>query len=137
MWNRNINRTLPNFMAGCTGYWWKPCGCISGGVHAWHLYVIRIKSELWQISRNELIEKINEKGIGTSVHYKPVHVHSYYVKKYSYKTNDFPIAKKLSETVITLPLYPNLTNEKAQYIISTLKGVWHQYKARWNYFQKL
>ena len=101
----------------------------SGEVHAWHLYVIRIKSELWQISRNELIKKINEKGIGTSVHYKPVHIHSYYVKKYSYKTNDFPIAKKLSETVITLPLYPNLTNEQAQYIISTLKEMWHQYKA--------
>lgn len=101
----------------------------SGKVHAWHLYVIQIIPKMWKINRNDLIEKINDKGIGTSVHYIPVHMHSYYEKKYGFKPNDFPVAKKLSETVITLPLYPNLTNEQAQYVISTLKEMWHQYKA--------
>lgn len=100
----------------------------NGEVHAWHLHVIRIKPRLWKISRNELIEKINEKGIGTSMHYIPVHMHSYYIEKYNYKPNDFPIAKKLFETVITLPLYPKMTNEQTQYIISTLMDLWHQYK---------
>ena len=58
----------------------------------------------------KLIELINSSGIGTSVHYIPVHMHSYYKKKYGYKSNDFPISKKISETVITLPLYPALVN---------------------------
>ncbi len=102
---------------------------ISGQVHAWHLYVIRIIPDLWKITRNELIEKINEKGIGTSVHYIPVHMHSYYVKKYGYKPDDFPIAKQLSECVITLPLYPKMTDEQSNYVISVLNDLWSKYKA--------
>ncbi len=101
----------------------------SGEVHAWHLYVIRIIPVMWKITRNELIEKINEREIGTSVHYIPVHMHSYYIRKYDYKPDDFPVAKSLSETVITLPLYPNMTNEQTQYIVSAIMELWHQYKA--------
>ena len=99
-----------------------------GEVHAWHLYVIRIIPEMWQISRNSLIEKINEKGIGTSVHYIPVHMHSYYVRKYGYVSGDFPVSKELSETVITLPLYPKMTDVQTESVISTLKELWAKYK---------
>ena len=101
----------------------------SGKVHAWHLYVLRIIPELWKINRNTLIEKINNKGIGTSVHYIPVHMHSYYVKKYGYKLEDFPIAKQLSESVITLPLYPKMTDEQTNYVVSVLNDLWSKYKA--------
>jgi dTDP-4-amino-4,6-dideoxygalactose transaminase len=100
----------------------------SGEVHAWHLYVIQIIPEMWKISRNELIEKINKKGVGTSVHYIPVHMHSYYVNKYGFNPTDFPIAKQLSETVITLPLYPKMTNKQVDYVISILNGLWLKYK---------
>jgi dTDP-4-amino-4,6-dideoxygalactose transaminase len=100
-----------------------------GDVHAWHLYVIRVVPDMWRISRNELIEKINEKGIGTSVHYIPVHMHSYYWKKYGFKPKDFPVAKELSETVITLPLYPKMTNEQTIYVVSILRDLWNQFKS--------
>lgn len=101
---------------------------ISGKVHGWHLYVIRVIPEMWQINRNELIEKINEKGIGTSVHYIPIHMHSYYVKKYGYKPNDFPVSRQLSETVITLPLYPRLSDMEVDYIVNTLRELWDKYQ---------
>ena len=100
----------------------------SGKVHTWHLYVIRVIPEMWQINRNELIEKINEKGIGTSVHYIPVHMHSYYVKKYGYKPNDFPVSRQLSETAITLPLYPRLTDREVDYIVNTISELWDKYQ---------
>jgi len=103
-------------------------GHTSGKIHAWHLYVIRIVPTMWQISRNELIVKINEKGIGTSVHYIPVHMHSYYVKKYGYRPDDFPVAKELSETVVSLPLYPKMNNNEVTYVISILKNLWEKYK---------
>ena len=83
---------------------------------------------MWKINRNELIEKINEKGIGTSVHYIPVHMHSYYTKKYGFKQDDFPVAKELSERVITLPLYPNMTDNQTQYIIQIMNDLWNKYK---------
>jgi len=99
------------------------------GYHAWHLFIVRMKPEMWKISRNELIGKINEKGIGTSVHYIPVHMHPYYIKKYKYLDTDFPIAKRLSETVITLPLYPGLKQEQLEYIISSLSYFWKMYRS--------
>ena len=58
--------------------------------HSLHLYVVRLKLELWQISRNEFIEKMNEKGIGLAVHYKPIHQLSYYKKMYNLKRNASP-----------------------------------------------
>ena len=96
--------------------------------HSWHLYIIKINPEQWQISRNELIKKINQRGIGTSVHYIPVHMHSYYRKKYGYKPHDFPVSKELSESVITLPLYPALKNVEVTYIIETICELWEEYQ---------
>jgi dTDP-4-amino-4,6-dideoxygalactose transaminase len=96
----------------------------NGEIHAWHLYVVRIMPEMWQITRNELIEKINERGIGTSVHYIPIHMHPYYAEKYGYEPGDYPIAKELSEKVVTLPLYPALTNKQVTYIVETVNELW-------------
>ena len=75
-----------------------------------------------------MIDKINEKSIGTSVHYIPVHLHSYYQKKYGYNPEDFPIAKELSETVITMPLYPALVNDEVDYIVETMCKLWEEYQ---------
>ncbi len=97
--------------------------------HACHLFIIRVIAKYWSISRDVLIEKINEYHIGTSVHYIPVHMHSYYHKKYGYISGDFPNAKKLSEQVITMPLYPALTDDDVDYIIDTLQSLWIKYKA--------
>lgn len=100
-----------------------------GKMHAWHLYVIRIIPKMWKITRNDLIKKINEEGIGTSVHYIPVHMHSYYANRYSFKPSDFPVSEELSETVITLPLFPKMVAQEVDYIIFTLMNLWNQYKS--------
>ena len=95
--------------------------------HAWQLFIIQIRPVEWKISRNDLIEKLNKVGIGTSVHYVPVHMHSYYARKNGWKPLDFPMAKQLSETVISLPLYPALQDHEVTYIIEHLKQLWAQY----------
>ena len=55
-------------------------------------------------------------------------MHSFYQKKYGYKPLDYPLAKQYSETVITLPLYPKLTNIELNYIIDTINNLWYKYK---------
>ena len=55
-------------------------------------------------------------------------MHSYYFNKYGYKPSDFPISKKLSESVISLPLYPRMNNEQVEYIASTLLNIWNNNK---------
>jgi len=97
--------------------------------HSWHLYVIQIYTEKWKIDRDEIINRLNNKGIGTSVHYIPVHMHSYYQKKYGYKDEDYPNAKRLSETVISLPLYPALKSEEIIYITDELISLWQKFQS--------
>ena len=96
--------------------------------HACHLFVIRIIPKLWSIKRDDLINELNENQIGTSVHYIPVHMHSYYKIKYGFRSEDYPVAKQLSEEVITLPLYPSLNNKEVDYIITTLYNLWNKYR---------
>tara|TARA_Y100000768_G_C23977681_1_gene683953 strand:+ start:707 stop:1840 length:1134 start_codon:yes stop_codon:yes gene_type:complete len=95
---------------------------------AHHLFIIRIKPEYWKISRDQIINEINKKGIGTSVHYIPIHMHSYYIKKYGYHSNDFPTAKKFYERVISLPIYPLLDNNKLNFIINNFLEIWNHFK---------
>ena len=71
-------------------------------------------------SRDELINKLNEKGIGVAVHYKPIHQLSYYRKKYNYDKSQFPNSNALFKSIISLPLYPNLSNESVKYIINSI-----------------
>jgi len=95
--------------------------------HAWQLFIIQLRPAEWQIDRNVLIEKLNKVGIGTSVHYIPVHMHSYYVGKYDWQPKEFPVAQQLSETVISLPLYPALQDREVTYIIDHILQLWEQY----------
>ena len=95
---------------------------------SYHLFIIRIVPELWKINRDYLIDELNKLSIGTSVHYKPVHMHSYYKKKYNYKSNHFPNAKLYFENVISLPIYPALKNKQQNYIINEIKFLWQKYK---------
>ena len=96
--------------------------------HSWHLYIIKIIENKWKISGDELIYHLNENGVGTSVHYIPVHMHSYYQKKYGFSDNDFPNSKNFSETVISLPLYPSLKIVEVRYIIDTIIDLWNKFQ---------
>ena len=101
---------------------------IDGKKHAWHLYIIKLINSSWKIDRDQVILKLNEKGIGTSVHYTPIHLHSYYAKKYNYKPDDYPNSYHLSKSVISLPLYPALSDKAIDYIINSFFDIWHKYK---------
>tara|TARA_Y100000590_G_scaffold467175_1_gene645126 strand:- start:425 stop:1594 length:1170 start_codon:yes stop_codon:yes gene_type:complete len=98
--------------------------------HAWHLYVIRIIPQYWRINRNEIISKINEVGIATSVHYIPIHMHSYYIKRYNFRKDDFPVSHELGSTVISLPLYPGLHLDSVEYIIESINKIWLKYSEK-------
>jgi len=87
--------------------------------HSWHLFPIVVKPEA-KISRNEFIEKISERGIGVSVHYKPIHQMSYYRETYDLISNDFPNTEKIWRGTVSLPIYPDLKESELEYISSTI-----------------
>lgn len=90
--------------------------------HAWHLFPIIIKPEA-PVSRNVFIEKMAEAGIGTSVHYKPLHRMTYYRNTYLLSETDFPNAEKIWQGTVTLPVYPDLSSESLQYIAETMHRI--------------
>jgi dTDP-4-amino-4,6-dideoxygalactose transaminase len=88
--------------------------------HAWHLFPIVLKGNA-PISRNEFIKKMLSSGIGTSVHYKPLHRMTYYKNKYELSTADFPNTEKTWKGNVSLPIYPLMTDDELFYIIDTIK----------------
>tara|TARA_B100000212_G_scaffold5402_1_gene4002 strand:- start:1637 stop:2794 length:1158 start_codon:yes stop_codon:yes gene_type:complete len=89
--------------------------------HSKHLFVIRLDIDRWSISRNVFIEKMNKKGIGLAVHYKPIHQLSYYKKKYKFKNDNYPRANLLFESIVSLPIYPELPDSSLDHIINSIK----------------
>ena len=84
---------------------------------SWHLYVIKIDH------RDEVIEKLKETGVGCSVHFIPIHKHPYYKEKYGYKNEDYPIANRVFEKSLSLPIYPDMSDEEVDYVIQKVKEI--------------
>ena len=91
--------------------------------HSWHLYVIRIRPELLTIDRDQFIVELNERNVGTSVHFIPVHLMSAYRNRFGYQEGDFPNAERFFERIISLPLYPTMTEEETQYVIDAMADI--------------
>jgi dTDP-4-amino-4,6-dideoxygalactose transaminase len=77
-------------------------------VHAWHLYPIRLAADAG-IDRAAVIDRLAASGIGTSVHFIPLHLHPYYRRTYGYSLDDLPVAAHEYEREISLPIYPDLS----------------------------
>ena len=78
---------------------------------SWHLFVIKIGN------RDELHQKLKEKGISTSVHFIPIHKHPYYKNRFSFDNEKYPVANLVFEQSLSLPIYPGLGESEVEYII--------------------
>jgi dTDP-4-amino-4,6-dideoxygalactose transaminase len=88
--------------------------------HAWHLYVIQLELDRLRISRNEFIRRLQQVGVGCSVHFIPLHLHPYYSKTFGYRPNDFPVASRVFQRVLSLPLYSKMAETDVTRVIETV-----------------
>jgi perosamine synthetase len=88
--------------------------------HAWHLYVIQLDLERLRIGRNEMIDLLKQQGIGTSVHFIPLHLHPYYSNNTTYAQKNFPVANQAFKRIISLPIYPRMTDAEVQRVIEVV-----------------
>lgn len=91
--------------------------------HIYHLYVLRLSLDQLTIDRAEFINLLREKNIGSSVHFIPVHMHPYYQETYSYQAGDLPVAESTYESIVSIPLYPKMTDEDVQDVISAVQEI--------------
>jgi dTDP-4-amino-4,6-dideoxygalactose transaminase len=90
--------------------------------HAWHLFPVVLNKEA-KISRNSFIEKMSKAGIGTSVHYKPLHRMTYYMQKYQLYPEDFPNTEKTWKGNVSLPLFPFMKEDEMEYVCETMNKI--------------
>jgi dTDP-4-amino-4,6-dideoxygalactose transaminase len=96
--------------------------------HAWHLYVIQLDLERLRISRREFIELLKQQRVGTSVHFIPLHLHPYYRDNFGYRPEDFPNASAAFDRIVSLPIYPKMTEVDVQDVIETVRKIIRQYR---------
>lgn len=89
---------------------------------AFHLYVIKLRTEALQKTHLQIFEELRRAGIGVNLHYIPVHTQPYY-QTLGFKWGDFPAAEAYYRSAISLPMYYGLTEEDQDYVIDTLKKV--------------
>jgi perosamine synthetase len=96
--------------------------------HAWHLYVIQLDLERLKVDRHQFIEALREQGIGTSVHFIPLHLHPYYRDKFGYAPKDFPKASAIYQRIISLPIYPKMTQPDIDRVIEAVRQTVQQHR---------
>lgn len=91
-----------------------------GVQNSWHLFVILLRTEMLRLNRARFIMKLNEAGVGTSVHYTPLHMHPLYRERFGCQASDFPVAQDVYARIISLPIYPGLSRDDQRYVVETV-----------------
>ena len=96
-----------------------PATAPAGDVHAWHLYVVRLAPQA-RIGRDALIQGLSDRGIGTSVHYVPLHRHPYWRDRYQLTPEQFPHADAAYQAMVSLPLFTAMGDADQERVIAAL-----------------
>jgi perosamine synthetase len=93
--------------------------------HAWHLFAVRLDPRVWTMGRDRFIDSLKAQGIGTSVHWMPLHLHPYYRATYGLTPGLFPVAESIWSTLVSLPLYPGMGEVEAAAVGAAIRAVLH------------
>lgn len=96
--------------------------------HSYHLFVIRLNLDMWRIDRNSFISLLSERGIGTSIHFTPVYRFSKYRELLKLSPSDFPVSERVFSEIVSLPIYPSLSNRELEYVVDTIHSLWLKYR---------
>ena len=105
-----------------------PPEALTGDVHAWHIFTPLIDTDPLKITRDEFMKRMGEENIGTALHYQAVHLFSYYAETYGWRRGDYPNAEYVSERILSLPLFPAMTDEDVDDVITATKKILSQGK---------
>lgn len=91
--------------------------------HAWHLYVLRLRLDALRIGRDQFIEELTSRNIGTSVHFIPIHLHPYYRDKYAFTPDTYPIAYSNYNRMLSLPLNCRMSDDDVNDVIDAVLDI--------------
>jgi dTDP-4-amino-4,6-dideoxygalactose transaminase len=97
-----------------------PAPAPRSSLHSWHLFPIRLH-ETARVTRDELIAALTANGIGTSVHYRPLHQMTYWKERYPTAANEFPVADRYFAGALTLPLFPGMSDSQVDRVVAVVR----------------
>lgn len=89
--------------------------------HSWHLYIVRVQESSGAASRNEVVQRLADRGVGTSVHFIPLHLHPYWADTLALPSEGFPVSEAAFTAAFSLPIYPNLSDADVDKIIRAVR----------------
>jgi dTDP-4-amino-4,6-dideoxygalactose transaminase len=97
---------------------------------SWHLYPIRLNLDRLSIDRNEFMEALRAAGIGTSVHWRPLHLHPYYEETFGWRHEDLPAATAVWPRLVSLPIFPGMSEDEIDHVIHTMEELCARHSKR-------
>ena len=98
-----------------------PADAPAGDTHAWHLFVLRL-SDAAAISRDEVIQRLSDAGVATSVHYVPLHRQPYWRDRYGLAPEQFPHAERAYQRMFSIPLFTAMSDDEQGRVIAALRA---------------
>ncbi len=92
-------------------------------LHAWHLYTPLINPDAAGMDRDAFMQGMKERNIGTGLHYRAVHLYPYYREHFGFKRGDFPNAETISDSIVSLPLFPAMTDNDQDRVIAAMEDL--------------
>ncbi len=89
----------------------------------WYIYAPLINPETAGVTRDEFMQQMKEHNIGTGLHYSAVHLYSYYQQEFGYHRGQFPNAETISDRIVSLPLFPDMTETEQDRVIETMATI--------------
>src|SRR5437667_416238 len=90
--------------------------------HAWHLYPLRLRLDRLATSRDEFIRTLAARGVGTSVHWRPLHMQPFYAERYGYRAEEFPVAFREWQRLVSLPIFPGLSDADVDHVVTAVRA---------------
>jgi dTDP-4-amino-4,6-dideoxygalactose transaminase len=91
--------------------------------HPWHLFCVLINPHVAGINRDQFMQQMKEHNIGTGLHYQPAHLYQFYQQQFGFKAGDFPKAEDICSRIVSLPLFPDLTQNDQERVIHAMRQV--------------
>jgi dTDP-4-amino-4,6-dideoxygalactose transaminase len=103
--------------------WTLPIAPAYEHLHAWHIYTPLLNEQAANMNRDEFMVAMKEKNIGTGLHYRAVHLYPYYREQFGFKSGDFPHAENVSDRILSLPLFPLMTDAEHDRVLDVMYSI--------------
>ncbi len=96
--------------------------------HAWHLFVILLRLDRLSIDRDGFMEALRQENIGTGIHFRSLHIQPFYRDTFGYTRESLPHAADVSERLLSLPLYPKMSERDVLDVVEAVRKIVAHYR---------